>query len=223
MKRKKNALAFICITLFTLWFFMAEKKNNSHSNDYISKIKGQYSEEVQKILERAELIHTADEIKARTAELGKEISEKLKGKNPIVMPILSGAIPFAGQLLEHISIPMELDYIKITSYKGSMTAQQKPKLIAKPVSSLKGRVILLVDDTLDTGRTAKHAFDYCKEHGAKEVYMAVLTDKKQKRDKETSLLKADFVAFETENLFLLGTGLDYKHQLYNLPGLYVVK
>lgn len=222
MKLGKLEVGLFFVAVFMIGFFMINKKKGS-SEDYISQIKDQYSEEVQEILNRAVLIHTADEVKARTAELGKEISEKLKGKNPIVMPILTGSIPFTGQLLEHITIPMELDYIKITSYKGSMEAQQKPKIMAEPVYSLEGRTILLSDDTLDTGRTARHAVNYCLEHGAKEVFMVVLADKKQERDPETALVKADFVGFETENLFLLGTGLDYKHQLYNLPGLYVVK
>lgn len=96
------------------------------------------------------------------------------------------------------------------------------KYLVEPKNSLKDRNILIVDDILDGGITLSKIKEYCKSQGANEVYTAVMTQKNRDRD-PGGLKSADFIAFNVENEFLIGFGLDYKGYLRNLPEIYSVQ
>ncbi len=128
-------------------------------------------------------------------------------------------IPAAG-LLERIDFPLELDYVHATRYTGK-TRGGDIVWKNKPSTSLKDRIILVIDDILDGGITLQEIVNFCQAEGAQKVYTAVLVDKKDVR-LPGGLPKADFTGLYADNHYLFGYGLDYKEYLRNAPGIYAI-
>ncbi len=176
--------------------------------------------EIQAMQNKAKCLHSMEEIGAALDRMALEITRELKEQQPIVMTVLNGSIIPVGHLVTRLNFPLELDYLHVTRYQGKMHASQLHWL-AEPRSSLKDRVILIVEDVLDAGTTLAEIIKYCEAEGAAKIYTAVVVDKKHPRA-EGGLLKADFTALVVDDLFLIGFGLDYEGYFRNLPGIYAV-
>lgn len=114
------------------------------------------------------ILVTEAELKALTARLGKEISNDFKDKTPIFIGLLKGCNPFLSDLLKEVTIPCEVDYMKVSSYvgtesKGSIT------IINDITSNVKGRDVIIVDDIVDTGRTTSLIKNLFEQRDAKSV------------------------------------------------------
>ncbi len=172
------------------------------------------------ILNQADCLHSADEVQTALDEMGVAITEKLQHKNPIILCVMTGAVIPTGHLLTRLHFPLELDYIHATRYQGTNKGGAL-HWQAEPRTSLKDRVVLIVDDILDGGLTLQAIRGYCLEKGASEVYTAVMVDKPRTREPGVNLTP-DFIGVTTENRYLFGFGLDYHNYLRNVPGIYAV-
>ncbi len=172
------------------------------------------------VYQQAECLYSADAVAAALDRMALEITASLDGRNPLVLCVMTGAVVTAGHLLTRLNFPLQLDYLHATRY-DAQTSGGEIRWLARPVSSLSGRTILVVDDILDEGHTLAAIVDYCRDQGAAEVQLAALVEKKHLR--KAPGLAADFVGLEVEDRYVFGFGMDYKGYLRNLPGIYAAQ
>ncbi|MDR0942764.1 MAG: hypothetical protein LBM19_04135 [Holosporales bacterium] len=195
------------------------KDEKSLANSFEQK-KSASIEDVKAIQKKLKLVYSSREIDNTINRMAKEMNAKFKDKNPIAVCVLQGSLPFVGRLLPKLSFNMEFDCLYISSFEGE--ERKDLKWVMKPRVDCKGRDVILFDDVVDSGLTLATLVQFYKDCGAKNVYTAVLTDKKGVRH-PNGLQQVDFVGFSVPgDYFLVGYGLDYDGYLRNLPGIYIV-
>jgi len=167
----------------------------------------------------ADQLYTAQQVEQALERMAQEITGKLRDSNPLVLCVMLGGMIPAGRLLGRLEFPLQLDYIHATRYRGK-TSGGELHWIARPSAPLEGRVVLVIDDILDEGITLAAIVGECKAQGAREVYTAVLVDKKHDRKEG---MAATFTGLEVDDRYVFGCGMDYKGYLRNIPGIYAVK
>ncbi len=177
-------------------------------------------QDIKEIFSQAKCLYTRDQIDAALDVMAEKISEKLADKNPLFLCVVIGGIVPLGNLLPRLDFPLEVDYVHATRYRGA-TSGGDLHWKAEPSNNLKDRIVVVVDDILDSGLTLAEVMNYCRTKGAKEVYSVVLVDKEDARQ-PGGIEKADFTGVNVENLYVFGYGMDYKEYLRNAPGIYAV-
>lgn len=173
-------------------------------------------EEIKRVEREAELLYSEAQVESAIERVALEIAARLAESCPVILTVLNGGIIFSGKLLPRLRFPLEIDSIQASRYRGATSGGQIQWLL-KPSLCLAGRTVLLADDILDEGITLATIKEWCKEQGAKEIFIAVLIDKLIGRERPC---RADFVGLEAENRYLFGYGLDYKNYLRNAPGIF---
>lgn len=176
---------------------------------------------LQSILDQAECLYDFAEINTALDRMALEITEKLSDTNPIMLSVMTGGMIPASHLITRLPFPIELDYIHVTRYRGSMRGGDLHWLV-EPRISLKDRTVLIIDDIMDGGLTLSAIIDYCKHAGATAVHTGVFVNKLRERE-PTVDFEPDFVGVTTEDRYLFGFGLDYEEYWRNVPGIYALK
>ena len=161
-----------------------------------------------------------DEIVAAARELGQKLTEDYQGKNPILVGILKGSVPFMAELIKHIDMHIELDFMLVSSYHGGTSSSGVINIIKDMDQDIKGRDILFVEDIIDTGKTLKSLKELFEGRQPASVKIATLLDKPEGRLVE---IEADYTCFTIPNEFVVGYGLDYEENYRNLPYIGVLK
>ena len=161
-----------------------------------------------------------DEIVAAARELGQKLTEDYQGKNPILVGILKGSVPFMAELIKHIDTHIELDFMLVSSYHGGTSSSGVINIIKDMDQDIKGRDILFVEDIIDTGKTLKSLKELFEGRQPASVNIATLLDKPEGRLVE---IEADYTCFTIPNEFVVGYGLDYDENYRNLPYIGVLK
>ena len=161
-----------------------------------------------------------DEIVAAARELGQKLTEEYQGKNPILVGILKGSVPFMAELIKHIDTHIELDFMLVSSYHGGTSSSGVINIIKDMDQDIKGRDILFVEDIIDTGKTLKSLKELFEGRQPASVKIATLLDKPEGRLVE---IEADYTCFTIPNEFVVGYGLDYEENYRNLPYIGVLK
>lgn len=167
-----------------------------------------------------EILITEEQINQRISDAANWINEEYQNKEPIMVGILKGCIPFIGKLLPQITVDLRLDFLAISSFKGGIKAATEPEIITDLKFEVKDQDIILVEDIVDTGRTIKKVIELLESRGAKSIKLVTLVDKKEGRKVE---LEADFVCWDIPLVFIVGFGLDYKEIMRNLPYIGILK
>ena len=175
--------------------------------------------EAQQLLINAECIVSEAEVQAALGRLADEIALTLEDAFPLVLPVMGGAIVFAGQLLPKLKFPLEFDYLHVTRYRGQTQGGEMEWRVL-PGQNVAGRHVLVLDDILDEGETLAAIRDKLLEMGAARVWSAVLTDKDNGLDKP---IRADFVGLKVPNRYVFGCGMDAYGMWRNLPAIYALK
>ncbi len=175
-------------------------------------------QEIRDVYARADLIYSKSEIETAYDHMAAAISERLGDSNPVAIAVMVGGMIPAGHLLSRLDFPLQMDYLHATRYRGA-TRGGELQWIVRPSASLQDKVVLLIDDILDEGYTLAEIRKACLAQGAREVYIAVLLDKRAKRKNG---LEADFVGYEIGDRYVFGCGMDYKGYLRNVPGIYAI-
>lgn len=170
--------------------------------------------------ELGEILVTAQQIRQRTKELGKEISQVYQGEEIYVISIINGAIIFTSDLVRTISNPVWLDCIRVSSYFNSTTTEQEPRIIDDLRIDVEGRHVLIIDDILDTGKTISKVTGIIRKMGPASLRSCMLLVKKGTRAVPYT---ADFIGFTIPNKFVVGYGLDFAGRYRNLPVIGVLK
>ena len=181
----------------------------------------QITTKLQEVLENAECLYSADELNAALDRMGFEITRELRDSNPLILCVMTGALIPTGHLLTRLHFPLEIDYIHVTRYRGSMRGGDLHWLV-EPRKSLKNRAVLVVDDIMDGGLTLSAIIDYCQQAEAKSVHTAVMVSKKRQREPGIDF-EPNFIGVHTEDRYLFGFGLDYEEYWRNVPGIYAIK
>ena len=165
-----------------------------------------------------------DRIAARVRELAAQITRDHVGPASdgeiTIVPILTGAMIFCGDLIRHIPIPMQIGLLTVSSYPGASIRTQGSTIISQQLGDLSGRHVLLVDDILDSGGTIRLVSKLLREKGAETVRVCVLLHKDRPESRD---IPADYVGFEIPDEFVVGYGLDFNNYYRNLPDIVTLK
>ena len=176
-------------------------------------------QEARALLAAAELIHSAETVAAAVSRVAGEITARLGETNPLLLCVMSGGVPFAGQLMTQLHFPLDFDYLHVSRYGQDISGGALSWRVA-PRIPVEGRTVLVVDDILDQGVTLAAIAERLRQQGAKACYTAVATDKQHGQAKP---ITADFVALTVPNRFVFGYGMDVRGQWRNLPAIYAIK
>ena len=163
---------------------------------------------------------TQKEIASRVAEVAHAISKDYRDRDLILIGILKGAFVFLADLIRHISIPVKVDFMCVSSYGRSTSSSGRVKIIKDVDLDLENKDVVIVEDIVDTGITLTHLVAHLKSSGAASVRICALIDKQERRKVEVA---ADYVCHSVEKGFLVGYGLDYAEFYRNLPEVYHLK
>lgn len=166
------------------------------------------------------ILVSEEEIVAKCKELGQILANDYADKNPILVGILKGSIPFMAELMKHIDAHIETDYMVVSSYHGGTESSGTVKIIKDLDNSVAGRHIIFVEDIIDTGRTLKELKELFAFRQAESIKIATLLDKPEGRVVE---IEPDYTCFTIPNEFVVGFGLDYDENYRNLPYVGVLK
>jgi hypoxanthine phosphoribosyltransferase len=167
-----------------------------------------------------ELYLTAEQIEERVRELAKEINAAYQGIRPVVMPVLNGAFMFAADLIRHLVVRPEIQFVKVSTYGTKMESSGQAQLLLGLDEQLKGRHVLLIEDIVDSGYTAEFLRNQVDQHQPASVKMVTLLFKPELFQ---SAYKPEFVGFEIPPEFVVGYGLDFAHEGREWPGIYRLK
>lgn len=163
---------------------------------------------------------TKEQLAARVAELGKQISADYAGKTPVLVCTLKGAFTFFADLTRAIDVPITTDFVAASSYGSGAVSGGSVQLRKDLDHSILGRDVIIVEDIIDTGITLQALADVMQARKPNSLRICCCLDKPSRR---RNGLKADYVGFEIPNEFVVGYGLDYNELYRNLDAVYVLK
>jgi len=167
-----------------------------------------------------EVLISADEIQEKLGELAKQISEDYRDKDLLLVGVLKGAFVFMSDLARHIELPLEFDFMAVSSY-GSATKSSGVVRILKDLDyEISGRHVLLVEDIIDSGLTISYLLRYLQARGPASLEICSLF---WKRGEQAVPLDVKYPGFEIPPVFVVGYGLDYAERYRNLPYIGVLK
>ncbi|MCM1309986.1 MAG: hypoxanthine phosphoribosyltransferase [Bacteroides sp.] len=161
---------------------------------------------------------TSEEILSRVHQIAAEISEKYKGKNPLIVCVLNGAFPFASELFMNLTIDAQIAFVRLQSYCGTESSGNVRQVVGL-TDSVKDRTVIVVEDIIDTGRTMTCFLEDLKTQQPAEVKVATLLFKPDALQKP---LQPDYIGFTIPSKFIIGYGLDLDGQARNLKDIYVL-
>lgn len=164
-----------------------------------------------------EEIYSEEEIKTRTAELAQQISQDYAGKVPILIGVLNGSVFFMTDLARRLDIECEMDFIKVSSYHSGTQSSGTVRLLKDISCIVTDRDVIIVEDIIDSGLTARFLKHRIQENGPNSVAFVSLLLKPECLKLE---FEAEYVGFEVANRFLVGYGLDLDQKFRNLPSIW---
>lgn len=159
-------------------------------------------------------------IDARVKEIAERISADYRDRDVILIGILKGAFVFLSDLIRQLTIPVQVDFMSVSSYGNQTSSSGQIKLQKDVGLDLKNKDVLIVEDIVDTGVTLAFLVDYLKSAGAASVRICALIDKRERRAVDIAV---DYVGHRVDKGFLVGYGLDYAEYYRNLPEIYHLK
>jgi hypoxanthine phosphoribosyltransferase len=168
-----------------------------------------------------EVLLTREQIASRVQELADAIARDYEGTVPLLISVLKGAVYFLTDLTQAMAIPLEIDFMAITSYGSARARSGVVRLLKDLETEITGRHVLLVEDIIDTGLTAGYLVRLLQARGPSTLRICTLLDRPYRRIVET--LDIAYRGFEIPDRFVVGYGLDYREQYRHLPFIGVLK
>lgn len=161
-----------------------------------------------------------DEIAKAVDRLAREIKRDYQGKQPLLIGVLKGSFIFMADLVRQLDLPLELDFIRLSSYGAARKSSGKVRVVQGIKTPVKSRDVLVIEDIVDTGITISFLLDYLKKKGPASLKLCALTDKPSRRKVPVSI---DYRGFTVPNKFIVGYGLDLDQRFRNLPNIYTLE
>jgi len=172
-------------------------------------------------INRVEELISEERLRQRIAELGAEISARYAGSDLTLVGILKGSVPFLSDLMRELTVPVQIDFLELSSYKGGMESTGAVRLVKDLSHPIEGKNVLIVEDIVDTGLTLRHLYELFGTRRPASVAIASLLDKPSGRHDGLDLT-VDYAGFTIPGHFVVGYGLDLGGYFRNLPyvGIY---
>ena len=155
------------------------------------------------------------EIQNAIKKLGDKINNDYKGEELFLVCVLKGAVMFMADLAKHLKMPVDMEFIRLSSYGSGFTSTGKVNAVDISLPDLNGKNVIIIEDIIDTGHTARFLMDFMKHNfKAKSVKFCSLLDKRIKREVD---IDPDYYGLDVDDKFLVGYGLDYYGFYRNLP------
>ena len=168
-----------------------------------------------------QVLITEEEIKEKIKLLGEKISNDYKDSdNLLLVGVLKGAVVFMADLIRHIDIPLNIDFMAVSSYGSSTESSGVVRILKDLDETVEGKDILIVEDIIDSGLTLNYMCDILRSRKPNSIKICTLLDKPSRRKID---LKVDYTGFEIPDYFVVGYGLDYAEKYRNLPDICVLK
>lgn len=166
-------------------------------------------------MENYKILLSQEQIQARIKELAKQISDDYKGKTPVVICMLKGAIYFFADLTRNMSIPVMIEFARLSSYRNG-TSSGKMELISDINADITGQDVLIVEDIVDSGKTLAYFISLLNKKHPSSIKICSFLDKKERRQVD---INVDYTGFDIPCGFVIGYGLDYAQKYRELPFL----
>ena len=160
------------------------------------------------------ILLTGEQITERAKEIAAQINEEYKGEQVCLVGTLKGAIMWMAELMKYLTCDTEIDFVVASSYGSGTTTSGVVRIKKDLDTDIYGKNVIIIEDIVDTGTTLKHLKAHFADRNPKSIKICTLLDKPSRRLVD---LKADYVGFSIENLFVVGYGLDYDQKYRNLP------
>jgi hypoxanthine phosphoribosyltransferase len=166
------------------------------------------------------LLFPRSELEATIKRLAGEITLDYKDKNPILIGILKGSFMFMADLVRFLDFPLEVEFIRVSSYGSGRETSGKVRMVKELRSSIKGRDVLIIEDIVDTGLTISYLMDYLKKKKPASLRLCVLLDKPSRREVPVTV---DYTGLTVPDKFIVGCGIDWAEKFRNLPDICYVE
>jgi hypoxanthine phosphoribosyltransferase len=166
------------------------------------------------------ILISRDEIAKAVDKLACEIKRDYQGKQPLLIGILKGSFVFMADLIRQLDLPLELEFIRLSSYGAARESSGKVRLVQGLKTPIKGRDVLVVEDIVDTGITTSFLLDYLRKKKPASLKLCALTDKPSRHKVPVPI---DYLGFTVPNKFIVGYGIDFDEKFRYLPDIYVMQ
>lgn len=165
---------------------------------------------------------SADAIQRRVREMAAEISRDYAAIDQplILLSVLKGSVCFATDLSRHLTVPVNFDYVAVSSYGAGTESSGHVQLLKDLTMDVAGRDVLMVEDIIDTGLTTAFLFEHVQRHRPESLKLSVLLNKEERRIREVPIA---YKGFDIPNQFVVGYGLDYNELYRNLTAVHVLE
>ena len=172
------------------------------------------------MLDVKEVLISSAEIQEKVRELGMRITEDYAGKSLFLVGILNGSVVVLSDLMRHIGLPCEIDFMDVNSYGAGTTSSGEVRILKDLDRDVTGRHLLIVEDIVDTGLTLSHLLRTLRSRGAATLEICTLLSKPSRRRVD---LDVKYLGFEVPDEFVVGYGIDYAGAYRNLPDVCALK
>lgn len=166
------------------------------------------------------ILYSEEQLRGKVKEIAEQVNKLYQGKRPLCVGILKGGIIFYSDFIRHLSVPVELDFMAVSSYGSGAVSSGKLKIKKDLDRDVKGRDVIIVEDIIDSGFTLANLKALLLERGASSVIIVTLLNKKARRVYD---IVPDFNCYDIENEFVIGYGLDYDESYRELPYIGILK
>lgn len=161
------------------------------------------------------VLFSADEIQEKISNLAEKLNQVYNSEELYLICVLKGSVMFMVDLSKHLKMPLKMEFIRLSSYGSGFTSSGKVNAVDISLPDLNNKNVLIVEDIIDTGHTAKFLVDFINlNFHVKSLKFCSLLDKRVKRE---VAIDADYYCFEVDDKFLVGYGLDYDGYYRNIP------
>ncbi len=162
------------------------------------------------------ILFTQQEVKQTIARLASEIKKDYKDKHPLLICILKGSFVFMADLIRQLNMPLEVDFVKLSSYGSQKATSGKVKMVQGLNTPIKGRDLIVVEDIVDTGLTLSSLLDYLRKKKPASLKLCALADKPSRRKVPVPI---DYLGFTVPDKFVVGYGIDWDEKFRYLPDI----
>jgi len=170
--------------------------------------------------EKIEVMISAEKIDRRIREMAETISKDYEGKRPLLIGVLKGAVIFLSDLVRHIKVPVEIDFMAVSSYGADTTSSGVVRIQKDLEQSITDKDVIIVEDIVDTGLTLNYLYDNLASRGPRSLKVITLLDKPERRKVK---FDPDYCGFEIPDRFVIGYGLDFGENYRQLPDICILQ